>query len=36
VDHVADDVHEEPYKPITNHVGVDAEDFQAGPKIHHC
>ncbi|KAL5141925.1 hypothetical protein HKD37_09G025188 [Glycine soja] len=31
VDHVADEVHEQPQEPITNHVNVDTEGFPGGP-----
>ena len=32
VDHVADEVHEEPHEPIMDHVGVDmTEGFSGGP-----
>ena len=31
MDHVADEVHEQPQEPITNHVNVDTEGFPGGP-----
>ena len=31
VDHVVDEVHEQPQEPVTNHVGVDIEGFPGGP-----
>jgi len=30
VDHAADEVHEEPREPVTNHVGADTKGFLGG------
>jgi len=32
VDNVANEVHEEPHDPITDHVSVDTKGFSGGPQ----
>jgi len=31
VDHVADEVHEQPQEPVTNHIGANTKGFPGGP-----